>query len=582
MVYDWGALSWPGGFLCPKFQVANLGVYGGFLLIIMLFTGNFRISGIATYLMSIALGLAMYYTALFRGVALYAADIFSLSAAKEVAGEYDYSLGAYQWAGVAIGIFGILITILFRGRLNLNWKRRVAMALIGIMLAFGLYGIYFKWEKFSDTYIKLYHPQESYQKYGIAYGFLSSFAYLSIDKPEGYSVEEAERIAAEYIDKAADAKAAADVSEMPNIIVIMDETLCDLQNLGTVTFETNKDVFPFMHSLDEDTVKGDVYVSRIGGGTAIMEFEMLTSNSNAFLPYGTIAYQVLVKSPLPSIASQLSDLGYDGIVASHPFRASGYNRGNAYPLLGFKETKFIEDLDFGPEDVTVGHYTSDEAAFGEIISEYEAENKQSDAPFFAFQVTMQNHTPYVAQDNPEITIEDNEFATMPELPEFLNYMHETDRAFKGLVEYFEKCDEPTVIAIFGDHPPRFGHYLFKSLIGEEHYHNRKQEMMVRKTPLYIWANYDIDEEEIGPVSTNYISDYVMDAAGVPKTGYQMFLSELHREIPVINAMGYWDKDGNYYDLTDKDSPYWDKVREYNILEYNNLVDQKNRIDGFFE
>ena len=456
------------------------------------------------------------------------------------------------------------------------------MILIGIILAFGLYGIYFKWDKFSDAHIKLYHPQDSYQKYGVAYGFLESFSYLSVDKPEGYSVEKAEAIASKYIDKAADAKAAADVSNMPNIIVIMDETLCDMQNLGPKTFKTNEDVFPNMHSLDEDTVKGDVYVSRIGGGTAIMEFEMLTSNSNAFLPYGTIAYQVLVKAPLPSIASQLSGLGYDGIIATHPHHGSGYNRINAYPLIGFKEAKFIEDLNFGPDDVTIGQYPSDEAAFNEIIAEYEAENKKTDAPFFAFQVTMQNHTPYLADDNPKITVEDEYYANYPELPEFLNYMHETDRAFGELVDYFKKCDEPTVIAIFGDHPPRFGDDVFKKLLGVDYYETKLQEMQVRKTPLYIWANYDIEEAKIGPVSTNYISDYVVNVAGVPQTGYQMFLADLHKDVPVINAMGYWGKDGKYYDVNDKKSPYWEKVHNYNILEYNNLVDQKHRIEGFFD
>lgn len=583
MLHDWCALSWEGGILCPKFQIANLGVYGGFLLILMLFTGNFRISGVVTYVMSMAFGLAVYYTMMFRGVALCAGDMFSLSAAKEVAGSYDYSLGTYQWIGVAIGIAGIIFTILCRGKLNLNWKRRVAMALIGIMLALGLYAVYFKWEKFSYVRIKLFSPHTSYQKYGTAYGFVRSFSYLIIEKPEGYSVEEVEKIADTYIKKAEAQKNAIDKEDRqyPNVIVIMDETLCDLQNLGPVTFETNKDVLPNLHGLSEDTQKADLHVSRIGGGTAIMEFEMLTGNTNLFLPYGTIAYQTLIKDEHPSLASQLKNAGYDGIVASHPHRGAGYNRINAYPFLGFKETKFIENLGFGPEDVTIGQYPSDEASFNEIIAEYEAENKRTEAPFFAFQVTMQNHTPYFPQENPEIKVK-GEFADYPEFQDFLNYMHETDRAFGVLKSYFEECEEPTIVAIFGDHPPRFGSSVFAKLMGVDYISTMQEAMMSRKTPLYIWANYDIEEKDLGITSTNFVSDYIVKIAGVPETGYQMFLSDLHKDVTAINALGYLTKDGEYYQSSDKESPYWKEVNDYKIIQYNNLIDTKNRISGFFE
>ena len=49
----------------------------------------------------------------------------------------------------------------------------------------------------------------------------------------------------------------------------------------------------------------------------------------------------------------------------------------------------------------------------------------------------------------------------------------------------------------------------------------------------------------------------------------------------INALGYWGADGKYYDLEDKSSPYYDKLLEYNMIEYNNLFGKEDQISSFF-
>jgi hypothetical protein len=49
----------------------------------------------------------------------------------------------------------------------------------------------------------------------------------------------------------------------------------------------------------------------------------------------------------------------------------------------------------------------------------------------------------------------------------------------------------------------------------------------------------------------------------------------------MNAAGYFASDGMYYSISDETSPYYDKLVEYNVLEYNHLFG-KNRVDEFFE
>ena len=65
------------------------------------------------------------------------------------------------------------------------------------------------------------------------------------------------------------------------------------------------------------------------------------------------------------------------------------------------------------------------------------------------------------------------------------------------------------------------------------------------------------------------------------TGYQKFLLELSEQIPVINTLGYWGADGIFYSLEDKESPYWEQLNEYQILQYNYIFGKEHRNLSFF-
>lgn len=95
----------------------------------------------------------------------------------------------------------------------------------------------------------------------------------------------------------------------------------------------------------------------------------------------------------------------------------------------------------------------------------------------------------------------------------------------------------------------------------------------------IWANYDIEAAELD-MSANYLSSYVMNLAGNKLTGYNKYLLDLQKELPVISAVCYKDKDGNVY-ANDAKSEYSDLLHSYQILQYNQLFDEKNRADDFF-
>ena len=101
-----------------------------------------------------------------------------------------------------------------------------------------------------------------------------------------------------------------------------------------------------------------------------------------------------------------------------------------------------------------------------------------------------------------------------------------------------------------------------------------------QTPFIIWANYDIKETTIDKMSANYLGAYVMQEAGLEMSPYQKFLMKLYEKLPVLNAMGAIDAEGNYYESA-KETPYEDMVKEYQILQYNDLIDLDNTVESFF-
>ena len=172
----------------------------------------------------------------------------------------------------------------------------------------------------------------------------------------------------------------------PNIIVIMNEAFSDPAVLGE--FETNVDYMPFIRGLTENTVKGGLMVSVKGGNTANSEYEFLTGNSMAFLPSGSVPYQQYIRGEMPTVASQLKNLGYETF-AMHPYRANGWNRKKVYEYFGFDTSYFKESFTDAP---ILREYTTDLATYQKIVDIYTS--KTPGQPMFVFDVTMQNHSSY--------------------------------------------------------------------------------------------------------------------------------------------------------------------------------------------
>lgn len=535
-------------------------------------TGSIRWAVVIYAVLVAVLGIANRFVISFRAMALSAADLFSIKTAMTVASDYTYQLDWTMFMEILLTFVICVISLKLRGGRMLHPVGRAVLLLLCMIVSYRYYYVCCRTDFLEQHEIRSqgFTHQLRYKQYDMLFTTLCTCFYLAADKPDGYSVQEAERIAQAYENDAADGS-----ENMPNLIVIMNESFADYEQIGT-GITLSEDAMPFIHSLTENTIKGNAYSSVFGGNTSNSEYEFLTGNTMAFLPASSVGFNLFVRGQMPSLASQLRSQGYE-TMAIHPYRGTNYRRNIVYPQIGF-DTYYTRD-DFEKPSY-IRKYISDDCLADRIIEEYESKSSQ---PLFCYNVTVQNHGDYTmsnaANIDFQITVQNEEVnRTKAEIYE--NLIRESDSAFQKLVEYFETREEPTVILMFGDHQANLGDDTYEYLIGTD---LTQEELMEKyKVPFVIWANYDIEEETIEKTSLNYLYSIMADRLGLSMTGYQKYLLELSEEIPVINTLGYWGADGSFYELDDPDSPYAEKINEYHILEYNYIFGKEDRVLSFQE
>lgn len=526
--------------------------------------------------LALAFGLTNHYVMAFRSTPFVPWDLLSVRTAASVAQNYDFTPTPRMIVVTVLFVLLMVAVCVLRKVPRIKLPIRLGSAVL-CGLALCLFVNTLQQETFQNKhylYPFLFTPAYMTKVNGMAVTFAMDLAYVAVDKPEGYSAEQAQKTLEQYgntdnvfaddEENTNDAKNRgedANNKDLPNIIVIMDEAFSDLSVVGDL--ETNEDYMPFMHKMQQGadhTITGYAQVSVCGGNTANSEFEFLTGNTMSFLPSGSIPYQQYITKDTPSLASYLASLGYE-TYAQHPYYASGWNREKVYPLLGFEHLNFIDDY---ANKTYVRKYVSDDADMQHIIDTYE--NKEDGKPAFIFNVTMQNHGGYTDafSDLSEDVHATNYNSEV--LDRYLSLIRLTDQSLEKLVDYFSTVDEKTVIVFFGDHQPSdtVAAQVQDSMLlpGES-----VPDEQLRKrylVPYLVWANYDIDGATQQNTSLNYLSAEVLKAAGVPTDAYQNFLLDLQKSYPVMSAAGRTD-------ASDADE---NMLNTYKKLQYYNLFETK--------
>lgn len=557
--------------------LTNYLLYGLIWWILYLICNRTKYTAILLVGISSIAGLANYFVWEFRGIPIMAADIASLGTAMDVAEHYSYVLDISALWALTYTVAFICVTFSLKSYKGLGWRKRICV-LIGFCIPYSVFYtqlLHGDLMKKHGITVSVWEPSRNYASNGSLLSFFLSYTYYVVEEPKNYSVENVETLVEKY---KSDTLTEDTEDIRPNIIAIMNEAYADLSVDGKL--ETSEDYMPFVHGLSEDTVKGDLYVSVFAGNTANTEFEFLTGCSMAFLPFRSIPYDSYVKDTFPSITHNLIADGYTGNEAIHLATKSAWSRDVVYPLFGFENFIGASDVD---QIEYIRNFASDKTVFDLLISKYEESRKISNDPFYTFTVTIQNHGGYSSSQglvDTSIKIT-NDAQKQEEAEQYINLMKTTDDAFKDLVEYFSEVKEPTVIIMFGDHQPSLPTSFYESLMGKKISDFTLEDIKKKYTvPYIIWANYDIQEEE-ADMSANYLSAYLMKVIGGKLTGYQKYLLDLYEQVPMITANAYQGADGVLHELDEK-SQYSDLIREYQMIQYNNLFDSENRIEQFYQ
>ncbi len=537
--------------------------------------GNTRFSLPLVSLFFYSLSVAETFVMEFRQNPIMLWDIFSLPTALSVAQNYHFSFSMeMKTAGmVLLNINYLFLFFPLRAR---GLKQRLAAGIGSFGLLAAYVSVFFRqivpaWA----LVINMWAMQESYDTYGYSLATAVSAQYLVKKPPRGYSHAHLQELA-EKIENGT-YFAGESISENKgirpvNLICIMNESLADLRVAGE--FTTNKDYFPFLHGLTENTVKGSLCVPVFGAMTSNTEFEFLTGDSMALFPVNTTAYQFYVRPDTKSLVSTLKAQGYRA-VAMHPYPPENWNRDKCYASMGFDA--FLSWDDFLGSEV-LRYYVSDRGNYQKIIEEVEKKESPSDK-LFIFNVTMQNHGGYdeVNESFPhEIYLTGENRGKFPKTDQYLSLMLESDRAFQELTEYFSRVDEPTMLVMFGDHQPGIEEEFYNHIAGRHSGEIPDEEHLIwYQTPLVIWTNYSQPSQDLGKLGAVYLSSYVLERANLSMSPFQRFLGRMSKKLPVIHPIGCYGQDGAYYTWEEARSascPFSTLVQDYEGMVYNHSLD----------
>ena len=541
----------------------NIAFYYWLFLFVFFIAGRTSIS-MAICVSAIAIiGVGNYFVVMFRSNPIVPWDIYSFETAMSVADNYVFSV---DWA-LAEHIAMFILMLIVGVRTNIRLNKKILRPILTVAMCIPAYFyISYLWQDnlerntgLNDT---LFNAKYMHSKDGFFVSFILDIHFLQIEEPKNYSDEYALSLLNEQkVEKVETPE------ELPDIIAIMDETFSDPAVLGE--FETNKDYMPFVHSILRDevanTISGYADVSVLGGNTANSEFEFLTGNSMAFFPNGSVPYLQYIRDGISTIVPQLEEYGYT-TYGTHPYRAKGWNREFIYDLMGFDYRYFQGSFPF--ED-KLRNYVSDEADFKSILEW----RNNTEGPFFMFNVTMQNHSNYGGDfDNfdPQIVAKFKNTYSNKYLNKYLSLMYETDQDVASLLSELSQSDRKTIVVFWGDHQPN--DYVVRPIYKEYglDFDNQtyEQQQQRQKTPFFIWANYDIQEQTNVEISLNYLNILLFETAGLQLDEYQTFRKNLWQgQIPMMNAVGYRNDDGDLVEYDDAPEEIQNLLNEYQNIQY---------------
>jgi len=441
-----------------------------------------------------------------------------------------------QFVLIGVGALAVIaaMVVVFRRAPKVRPQRRLALlfaaSVWGITLALTVpYAIYN--HDYTDH-------AKAYKHSGFPYSLLRSAVDRGVSKPQKYDKEAIDDIMTQV-----DEMPAAAHRRAPNFIFLQLESFLSPDNITTV--QCSEDPVPTFTRLKQTCSTGRLYVPMIGGGTANVEFEVITGmNLNDFgtgeYPYSTVLQEAVCES----VAYDLKELGY-AAHAIHSNTATFYQRHLVFPRLGFDSFTSLEYM----YDYTTNAlgWCRDECLIPPIRKALTVDEQ----PDVVFTVAVQGHGKYSTEAPAEpyaITstgLEDN-----PGLKNAFEYyvsqLKETDDFLAELLRVLEDYPEPVVLVVYGDHLPALD-------IPEESLASGS----LMATEYVIWSNDGSLDKEDKDLTSFQLTAYTLGRCGISNGVLMRFHQQRAEDENYLSALHDLEYDILYGDkyLYDGQPPY---------------------------
>jgi phosphoglycerol transferase MdoB-like AlkP superfamily enzyme len=336
--------------------------------------------------------------------------------------------------------------------------------------------------------------------------------------------------------------------QYPDIVQVLEESTFDPAPYTHCTVpECQLDMFkPDAHTRGTGVMR----VHTFGGGTWVSEFAALTGMpQDIFGPGGMYAPYVLAPHVRDSLPRQLQRLGYL-TVAIYPTNGVFLNGRDAYKGYGV-------DHFYGAAELGLDDWDETDAQMFAAAKRVYDKLKKPGQPVFIMILTINQHGPH---DDPMSTLPKQFQNLLQGLPPvaalnfdtYLQRLHDSDAAMKGLEHDFLDRAQPTVLVHFGDHQPSF----------DDQMRSLPRTLPPALVPYQDYLTYYMIKSNVaGAALPTYpmldiahLPGMVLKAAGLPMDPYFSALTSLRERC-----------NGLYADCADKDL-----VRSYYAWTFNHL------------
>jgi len=540
-----------------------------FMLTLLGAFGNIFVPVLSAGGIMIALSVASSLKMLYRNEPVVPWDIYALRETLKISNTTKLSLSSDAVISIIalLCLLGALIFLAVKFKFRPRF-RRLTRVLIPICSLFSL-SLFISCTLLNGAYlssigasITQWDQTQTTMENGLLPALVMNFKLMTVEKPDSYDEKSISDILSNYDFE-------ADDGSSPDIIVIMSESFCDIQKSKNITFD--RELTPTINEISENYISGVLYTPQYGGGTSNCEFEVLTGFSNYFFTPGMTPYQQYVNGPTPSFASYLKSKGYT-TEAVHPYERTFWKRDLVYEYFGFDN--FFTTESFENATLFQNLYISDTDFVNKIIERYEQNVVSSDsAPYFSFNVSMQNHGSYYEYNCGGIELVGAESDTVNgnltlAARIYATGLTWTDESVKRLVEYFEKSERDVVIVFFGDHLPVLttgGINDFYELGYAE------SDLDIYSVPYFIWNNFEAKTEKRN-MSLYNLLPYMTNTLDVERPAFFDFLYDSLSYYSGQLPSTFIDENGNTPSAL---SPAAAEIqRRYKLLQYDLLFGER--------